>query len=220
MALLIAHRGSHQTEPENTLAAFAAGAAQGAEMVELDVRRTADGALAIVHDPEVGRAGIGTLGLDELRERAGVAVPTLEEVVAWATGAGMGLDVELKEDGYVDHALDALAGFDGRLLVTSFIDPVLGQLAAARPALERGLILTLTAMGAVRRAEQCGAQAVVVEMKLVTEKLLVELTGAGLTVYVWGFLPARAGHLEWIADPRIAGWITDDVPGTAAALGR
>jgi glycerophosphoryl diester phosphodiesterase len=45
-----AHRGASRAERENTLAAFATAAAMGADGVELDVRRTADGALAVHHD--------------------------------------------------------------------------------------------------------------------------------------------------------------------------
>ena len=48
--LVIAHRGASAAFPENTLAAFAGAVAQGADGVELDVRRTADGRLALSHD--------------------------------------------------------------------------------------------------------------------------------------------------------------------------
>ena len=48
--LVIAHRGASAAFPENTLAAFSGAVAQGADGVELDVRRTADGRLALSHD--------------------------------------------------------------------------------------------------------------------------------------------------------------------------
>ncbi len=48
--LVIGHRGASAAHPENTLEAFALALAQGADGVELDVRRTADGALALCHD--------------------------------------------------------------------------------------------------------------------------------------------------------------------------
>src|SRR3954469_6795725 len=46
----MAHRGASRAARENTLAAFALAVTMGADMVELDVRRTADGALAVHHD--------------------------------------------------------------------------------------------------------------------------------------------------------------------------
>ena len=54
MTLVIAHRGSSKAEPENTLAAFRRAREDGADLVELDVRLTVDGALAVVHDPLLG----------------------------------------------------------------------------------------------------------------------------------------------------------------------
>ena len=50
MTSVFAHRGASATQTENTVAAFAAAVAMGADGVELDVRRTADGALAVHHD--------------------------------------------------------------------------------------------------------------------------------------------------------------------------
>jgi glycerophosphoryl diester phosphodiesterase len=218
MTLVIAHRGSHETVPENTPAAFAAASANGADMVELDVRRTADGQLAIFHDAQVGRTPLSRLSLAELRSASGVAVPVLEDVLTWAAEAGMGLDVELKEDGYVEAVAPLLDAFPGRLLVTSFLDPVLAQLAALAPDLRRGLLLSLTSMGAVKRVRQCHAHAAVIEMKLLRGPVLDELVEAGLDALVWDFMPARAGHGEWLGDARIRGFITDDVRGTRDAL--
>ena len=48
--LVIAHRGASAQFAENTLDAFLGAVDQGADGVELDVRRTADGRLAIHHD--------------------------------------------------------------------------------------------------------------------------------------------------------------------------
>jgi glycerophosphoryl diester phosphodiesterase len=215
MALLIAHRGSHQRAPENTLAAFAAAADHGADMVEFDVRRTADGQLAIFHDSECARTPLGKLTLAELRRVSGIDVPVLTDVLAWATEAGMGLDVEVKEDGYVDTLAPLLAAFSGEMIVTSFLDPVLGQFAEAAPELPRGLLLNLTTLGATKRASQCGAHAAVIKMKLMNERIVADLAEAGLGTYLWDFLPAR--DAAWLDNPLIAGFITDDVPGTRAA---
>lgn len=47
---VLGHRGDSAHHPENSLAAFRSAVAAGADGVELDVRPTADGALAVVHD--------------------------------------------------------------------------------------------------------------------------------------------------------------------------
>lgn len=59
--LIIAHRGGAGLAPENTLAAFTAAAASWAvDMIELDVRATADGHCVAIHDPTVDRTTDGT----------------------------------------------------------------------------------------------------------------------------------------------------------------
>jgi glycerophosphoryl diester phosphodiesterase len=50
MTAIWAHRGASAVERENSLAAFAAAVRMGADGIELDVRRTADGAPAVHHD--------------------------------------------------------------------------------------------------------------------------------------------------------------------------
>lgn len=50
-----AHRGASQSTPENTLAAFRAGTEQGADLIEIDVQRSADGELVVIHDTNLTR---------------------------------------------------------------------------------------------------------------------------------------------------------------------
>jgi len=84
----IAHRGDPIGHRENTLPAFAAALAQGADMLELDLRRTRDGAIVVLHDQSLLRlwgldASVGDLDFAEvarLGERD-VRVPTLRQVL-------------------------------------------------------------------------------------------------------------------------------------------
>ena len=67
-----AHRGNDGRMPENTVPAWRSAAAQGAEMVELDVKRCATGELVIMHDATVDRTTSGTglvsrLTFDQIR---------------------------------------------------------------------------------------------------------------------------------------------------------
>jgi glycerophosphoryl diester phosphodiesterase len=87
--LAIAHRGDPFAFRENTLEAFAAAASQGADMVEIDVRRTADGAVVVVHDPTFERLwGLdGLVSATQLAEVRALGdgdcrVPELREVLA------------------------------------------------------------------------------------------------------------------------------------------
>jgi glycerophosphoryl diester phosphodiesterase len=217
---VIAHRGSHGPGvAENTLASFQQAIALGADMIELDVRRTAGDELVVFHDHKVGRETVGSLSLEALRERASTDVPRLTDVLEWASGR-VGLDVELKEDGYVERVVELLVEFangGGELLVTSFVDPVLAQLRRLGAPLRYGLLIGFMASGAVGRARECGAGWLVVQARLISDALLDDAVGAGLECLVWDFMADTVEHAELLRDSRVAGVITDDVPGALAA---
>jgi glycerophosphoryl diester phosphodiesterase len=99
--MVIAHRGEHLHHPENTLPAFEAAIAAGADYFELDVRTTSDGKFVLMHDSTVDRTTNGTgevknLTFDQIRSLdagskfsqsfAGTKVPTLDEAFDLAHG--------------------------------------------------------------------------------------------------------------------------------------
>ena len=57
---LCAHRGYHAAAPENTMPAFGAAVAMGAQEMEFDLWSTADGALVTAHDSKLERVSNGT----------------------------------------------------------------------------------------------------------------------------------------------------------------
>lgn len=86
--LTIAHRGDPIAERENTLPAFASAVRQGADMVEIDLRRTRDGEIVVLHDPTLARlwgldAKVADLDLAVLRDlgQGDERIPTLREVL-------------------------------------------------------------------------------------------------------------------------------------------
>lgn len=115
----IAHRGGRGLGPENTLAAFRLSLANGADVLEMDVRSSADGHLIVLHDDTVDRTtdGNGTaneMTLTQLKKldagyhwtddagrsypfrNRGITIPTLPEI--FATIADTPLIIEIKED--------------------------------------------------------------------------------------------------------------------------
>jgi glycerophosphoryl diester phosphodiesterase len=220
---VLAHRGAHDDEtPENTLAAFAGAVVLGADGIEFDVRRAADGELVVFHDYAIGRDALDSLSSEAIRELAGYPVPTLGDVLEWALD-GVILDVELKEDGYVAEVAEQLCDFaqrGGSLIVTSFIDPVLAQLGQLAPQIRRGLLIGITGIGAVARAHECEAQTLVIQAKLASDELLDELDAAGLECLVWDLGRSGHEHARFLGDPRVVGVITDDIAWALAQRAR
>lgn len=107
----VAHRGASGYAPENTMAAFDKAAWMRADYFELDVQRSKDGRLVIMHDTKVDRTTDGTgyvkdLTLAQLKQLdagswfnpafAGEPIPTLEEVLDRYRGKRVKILIELK----------------------------------------------------------------------------------------------------------------------------
>ena len=80
--LVIAHRGAWgpaapSAPAENTLEAFEAAIALGADMIELDVRRTRDGRLVVFHDARVKTVPTGSLRYHALTAKGTKSRPPL-----------------------------------------------------------------------------------------------------------------------------------------------
>jgi glycerophosphoryl diester phosphodiesterase len=65
---VIGHRGAAAFAPENTLPSFEHAVRVGADAVELDLHRSADGRLMVIHDPSLGRLTEGTGPVEALAE--------------------------------------------------------------------------------------------------------------------------------------------------------
>ena len=117
---VIAHRADWRNFPENSLEAIESAIAMGVDIVELDVHRTADGALVVCHDKTInrttnGKGKISELTLDYIKScylRAGhnavthYKMPTLEEALDVCKGRVMiNLD---KAVNYYDQIMEML----------------------------------------------------------------------------------------------------------------
>jgi glycerophosphoryl diester phosphodiesterase len=196
--LVIAHRGASAYRPENTAAAYELAVEQRADMIEVDLHRTRDGAIVVVHDAEL--AGLGGAGevadatLAEVRALDagdGQQVPTLEELLdGW--GARIPFNLELKQgrrEAYASleaGALEAVVrrGLLARTLFSSFHDPLLATLRAASPEVRIALLISRRSdFDVFERARALGAEGLNPEAELVTPELVGEAHARGLAVY-------------------------------------
>ncbi len=163
----IAHRGSRQLWPENTMEAFAGAVGLGFRHIETDLHVTADGVVVCIHDPDVDRTTSGSgpvasyrhaelarldaghwhRGADghEFRGR-GLGVPTLEEAVL--SFPDVSFVVDLKTEAAIEPLARLVEKLDlaGRLIVGSFSD---ARLAGFR-ATSGGRVPTSTGAVAAR----------------------------------------------------------------------
>jgi glycerophosphoryl diester phosphodiesterase len=112
--------------PENTVQAFVAASALGADGVELDVHRTADGGLVVHHDAGARRVGVLAEHTEAEIRAARPEIPMLDE--ALEACAGMLVNVEVKNlpgDADYDPAESVAAGVVELLVRRSLRDEVL-----------------------------------------------------------------------------------------------
>lgn len=217
-----AHRGSPDPAAgirENTLAAFARARRLGADGVELDVRRTADGGLAIHHDPVIeGRGAIHEISTDELPPDVPLLGDALDEC------RGMTVNIEVKnlpgEPGFdpdercakaVGEQIDR-ASPQARVVVSSFWPGSLEALREAHPEIPTGLLLARSfgAEGMVTAATRIGCRSLHPHVDLVDAELVEKAHRAGVSVAVWT-VNDRA-LLETVSRAGVDTVITDEVP--------
>ncbi|MCP4425873.1 MAG: glycerophosphodiester phosphodiesterase [Chloroflexi bacterium] len=132
--LIIGHRGASADAPENTLAAFALAAEQGADGIELDVQLSGDGRLIIIHDFDVsrttdGQGQVSSLTVETLQSfdaGQGQTMPTLDEVFE-TLGPRLLYNIEIKYFGWRSNGIEAAVAdrieshhLENRVLVSSF----------------------------------------------------------------------------------------------------
>lgn len=111
--IIIAHRGRDATTPENTLAAFRHSIDRGITILEVDVRRTKDDELVLLHDETLDRTTNGTGRIAELTlaeaqaldAGQGERIPTLRESLRFVADAGTSLLLDIKPGTPIDDVL-------------------------------------------------------------------------------------------------------------------
>lgn len=147
--LKIGHRGARAYEPENTLRSFKKALELGVDAVELDVRRTKDGEIVVVHDARVdrttnGRGLVSELTLKETKQlvtEKGEKIPTLGEALDFLDRK-VKILIELKETDLEDRVLSLVhkKGLEKNVIIVSFLEEALRKVRELNDEIETGLI--------------------------------------------------------------------------------
>ncbi len=186
------HRGAAGTDPENTVRSFQRAIALGAGTVELDLQRSADGELIVIHDESVDRTTGGTgrvndLTLSDIRllRAAGEPVPTFTEVL---DAIDAPIQVEVKDPLAVEPLIALLRRrpeIGRRVVLSGFSEEVLGALLEAVPEVPRGLICRGYEEGLLGRLAALGCEVVYSGWPGLTVETVGALHDAGVSVAAW-----------------------------------
>ncbi len=199
--LVLAHRGARQEAPENTLEAFALALAQGADGVELDVHRTADGGLVVHHDADATEVGVLAMRMLGDVRAARPDIPTLDEVLDVC--AGSLVNVEIKNspgdadydaaDGAAELVVASLErrGSADDVLVSSFNLATIDRVRALSPTVATGF-LTMFGFDPLEALDVCVANGhgalhpfVLMLADEMAERVCERAHELGLQVNVW-----------------------------------
>lgn len=204
-SIIVGHRGSgtndgSETLPENTIESALAAHAEGAEMVEIDVQLTSDGALVLMHDDTVDRTTDGTgcvsaLTLAEIMalDADGSSVVTLDAFFAGVTG-GVNVEVKLHEsaacpaqdlDATADAVVASIAADTAarQIIVSSFDLGVLQRIRASEPSIPIGFLATGAAD--IAMTATLGFEAIHLLAAVANARTVAQAHDAGLRMNVW-----------------------------------
>ncbi len=183
--MVIAHRGFSGRYPENTLRSFREALKLPVDAIELDVRRTKDGVLVVIHDETIdrttnGKGRVRDLTWDEIRKLdaglwkgsafAGERIPRLEEALELIGGQKV-VFLEIKEPDTVGQVIETLRqlGAFSWVKIGSFHSQAIAAAKKLAPEISSSLIGSAkvgtndeTFAAFIKEALACGANSVTV----------------------------------------------------------
>jgi glycerophosphoryl diester phosphodiesterase len=201
--LVIGHRGASAYLPDNTIESFRRAVIDGADMIELDVRKTADGELVLYHDWYLDTAfGVSKPAalatykeLSEYCRDRGFQITRLDEVLS-EFSEKIALNIELKAGGYEQDVLDTLSRYNmsAGVVLSSFFPWVILKLKSIDNKIKTGWIvgqeqvLFLNQFGGPFVEMFFGlmkAESVHLHYKIITASLVRHFHDRGFSVHAW-----------------------------------
>ncbi len=192
--LVIAHRGDSSNALENSLDAVHRALSYPADMIELDIRKSRDNALYVMHDKTTVRTAEKNIDIERatsdeiarVKLRNGEPIPTLTDVIKVVSG-NAGLNLEIKSDGagLLTAEYFASSDYKGYILVSSFKEDEVLAVRHAMPLLPTSMIFDVFTARDVPLYGKKGYKIISLRKMTVSENLVEACHGQGIEVYVW-----------------------------------
>ncbi len=192
--MIVGHRGAAGYEPENTLLSFQKAIEIGVDWIEMDVHRSADGHLVVIHDDTVdrttnGHGKVSEMTLDELKKLdagKGQHIPTLQEVIDLAKGKVRTI-IEIKQTGTEVEVMDAVERNDlvNAAMVASFHTYSIRRVKELSPRIMTAAIVSRLPIDFKALALDIMADSVFMRKDIVSQAIVDEAHKNGFTVNVW-----------------------------------
>jgi glycerophosphoryl diester phosphodiesterase len=229
----VAHRGASGYAPENTIAAFDKAVEMKADYIEIDVQRSKDGELVIIHDTKVDRTTDGTGNVKDLtfaqirsldagswkgEQFTGEKIPTFDEVLDRYHGK-TGILIELKAPELYPGIEEAVAQElkernldkpqNEKIIIQSFNFESMKKTNSLLPKVPVGVLTSSKADTTVQalKAFSLYADYVNPSYGIVTEELVNQVHAHGMKIQSWTVRSPEAA--EFLLSMKVDGIITD-----------
>jgi len=192
--LIIAHRGDSSRALENSLEALRLALAIPVDMIEIDLRKSSDNAIYVMHDKNTGRTAEYDLDIEhstskqicDVKLKNGEAIPTLDDVLKLVDGKAR-LNLEIKSSGAGEITARRLlaSGYKGYVLISSFHEEEVVAARSVMPEIPGSLIFDLLSPRGVPAYKAKGYRIASISRKAASEKLILACRKHGIKTYLW-----------------------------------
>lgn len=225
---IIAHRGFSGVAPENTLIAFQKAIDCGADYFELDIQKTKNDSIVVIHDSSIDRTASDTItGLisemtyQELKDinvghpavfentYENEKIPTLRESLLLAKGK-IKVCIEIKIYGVEEEVLKIVKdlGVEDEVIIFSFYYPVIAKIRKLNDSIKTLYLMHTADLLTLDYASVIESNAVGVGSGTLITKEYLELAHS-YGIEVWKWTVDNEEHMQELLDVGIDGLITN-----------
>jgi glycerophosphoryl diester phosphodiesterase len=192
--LVIAHRGDSYDALENSLESVRRALSLSVDMIEIDIRKSRDNGLYVMHDKLSGRTAVKNIDIEraisekiaKVKLKNGESVPALADVLGLVAGrCGLNLEIKSRGAGALTAQYLLASGYKGHILVSSFHEDEVTAARQAMPLLPVSMIFNVFAVHTIPSYLARGYTVISLSKKTVNKELVAACHEQGLQVYVW-----------------------------------
>jgi len=194
LPLVIAHRGDASESIENSIESVHKALSYPVDMIELDVRKSLDNVLYVMHDKMTGRTADKSINIEhsqsdvisKLKLINGEPIPTLVDIIKTVAGTiGLNFEIKSKGAGLLIAQYFASSNYPGYVLLSSFEEDEIRAVRHIMPTMPTSVIYDVFSAHDVANYKKRGYRIISLRKNTVNENLIRACHEERIDVFVW-----------------------------------